>query len=144
MQTLLEYSLMQARRQTGQVQITNDLWIGSKYPIVVQSMTNTATDDVIKSAQQVKKLYLAGSAMVRLTVKDEAGAKAIPEISAMLKAEGLNIPLVGDFHYNGHLLLAKYPKCAETLVKYRINPGNVGYGDKHDYNFYLVFYIALN
>ncbi len=133
---------MRQRRPTKQVQITDQLWIGSEHPIVVQSMTNTATDDISKSAEQVKKLYLAGSSMVRLTVKDEAGAKAIPEIDAKLKAEGLNIPLVGDFHYNGHLLLAKYPKCAETLAKYRINPGNVGYGDKHDYNFDTIIQIA--
>jgi (E)-4-hydroxy-3-methylbut-2-enyl-diphosphate synthase len=133
---------MASRRQTQQVQITDQLWIGSEHPIVVQSMTNTATDDVTKSAEQVKKLYLAGSSMVRLTVKDEAGAKAIPEIAARLKSEGLEIPLVGDFHYNGHLLLAKYPKCAETLAKYRINPGNVGYGDKHDYNFETIIQIA--
>jgi (E)-4-hydroxy-3-methylbut-2-enyl-diphosphate synthase len=133
---------MHVRRQTQQIQVTNNLWIGSEYPIVVQSMTNTATDDVIKSAEQVKKLYLAGSSIVRLTVKDEAGAKAIPEIAARLKSEGLEIPLVGDFHYNGHLLLAKYPKCAETLAKYRINPGNVGYGNKHDYNFETIIQIA--
>ncbi len=133
---------MASRRQTKQVQITDQLWIGSEHPIVVQSMTNTATDDVNKSAEQVRKLYLAGSSMVRLTVKDEAGARAIPEIAAKLKAEGLEVPLVGDFHYNGHLLLAKYPKCAETLAKYRINPGNVGYGDKHDYNFETIIQIA--
>ncbi len=133
---------MGIRRQTQQVQIAKDLWIGSEHPIVVQSMTNTATDDVHKSVEQVKKLYLAGSSMVRLTVKDEAGAQAISQIAAKLKAEGLDIPLVGDFHYNGHLLLAKYPKCAETLAKYRINPGNVGYGDKHDYNFDTIIQIA--
>ena len=130
------------RRKTHQVRITDDLSIGSEQPIVVQSMTNTATQDVNKSVEQVKQLYLAGSSLVRLTVKDETGAKAIPEIDAKLKAEGLNIPLVGDFHYNGHLLLEKYPKCAETLAKYRINPGNVGYGNKHDYNFDTIINIA--
>lgn len=133
---------MGIRRQTQQVQITDQLWLGSEHPIVVQSMTNTPTHDVAKSVAQVKQLYLAGSSMVRLTVKDEAGAQAIPEISAALRSEGLEVPLVGDFHYNGHLLLAKYPKCAETLVKYRINPGNVGYGDKHDYNFDTIIQIA--
>lgn len=130
------------RRQTHQVKITDQIGIGSDHPILVQSMTNTPTQDVAKSADQVKKLWLAGSAVVRLTVKDDAGAEAIPKIDAALKAEGLNIPLVGDFHYNGHLLLDKHPKCAETLAKYRINPGNVGYGDKHDYNFDTIIKIA--
>lgn len=130
------------RRLTKQVQLTDSLWVGSEHPILVQSMTNTATQDIKKSAEQVKALYLAGSKVVRLTVKDEAGAKAIPEIDKALKAEGLNIPLVGDFHYNGHLLLAEFKECAETLVKYRINPGNVGYGEKHDYNFDTIIKIA--
>lgn len=134
--------MQRKRRKTHQVRITDDLSIGSESPIIVQSMTNTATHDVEKSTEQVKQLYLAGSSLVRLTVKDEAGAKAIPEIDAKLKAEGLNIPLVGDFHYNGHLLLEKFPKCAETLAKYRINPGNVGYGNKHDYNFDTIINIA--
>ena len=134
--------MQRQRRKTHQVRISADLSIGSDSPIVVQSMTNTPTQDVQKSAEQVKQLYLAGSSLVRLTVKDEAGAKAIPEIDARLKAEGLNIPLVGDFHYNGHLLLEKYPECAETLAKYRINPGNVGYGNKHDYNFDTIINIA--
>lgn len=130
------------RRKTKQVKLSNDLVIGSDFPIVIQSMTNTPTQDVLASANQVKELYLAGSAAVRLTVKDEAGAEAIPQIQAKLKAEGLDVPLVGDFHYNGHLLLARHPKCAEALVKYRINPGNVGYGDKHDYNFDTIIKIA--
>jgi (E)-4-hydroxy-3-methylbut-2-enyl-diphosphate synthase len=105
-------------------------------------MTNTPTQDILASAEQVKNLFLAGSSAVRLTVKDEPGALAIPEIKAKLLSEGLDVPLVGDFHYNGHLLLAKFPKCAEALVKYRINPGNVGYGDKHDYNFDTIIKIA--
>ena len=130
------------RRPTKQVKITDSLSIGSENPIAIQSMTNTATHDVKKSVEQVKALYLAGSKLVRLTVKDEAGAKAIPEIDKALKAEGFNIPLVGDFHYNGHLLLAEFKECAETLVKYRINPGNVGYGEKHDYNFDTIIKIA--
>jgi len=130
------------RRQTKQVQITDKLSIGSEHPIAIQSMTNTATHDIASSTEQVKALYLAGSKLVRLTVKDEAGAKAIPEIDKALKAQGLNVPLVGDFHYNGHLLLAEFKECAETLVKYRINPGNVGYGEKHDYNFDTIIKIA--
>lgn len=130
------------RRQTKQVQITDKLSIGSEHPIAIQSMTNTATHDIASSTEQVKALYQAGSKLVRLTVKDEAGAKAIPEIDKALKAQGLNVPLVGDFHYNGHLLLAEFKECAETLVKYRINPGNVGYGEKHDYNFDTIIKIA--
>ena len=130
------------RRKTKQVQISDKLWIGSDHSIVVQSMTNTATHDVTKTAAQIKELYLAGSSMVRITVKDEAGAKAVPEIDKVLKAEGLNIPIVGDFHYNGHLLLEQFPETAQTLAKYRINPGNVGYGDKHDYNFETIINIA--
>lgn len=130
------------KRTTSQVQITENLWIGSEHPIVVQSMTNTPSADVYKTSEQIKKLYLAGSAMVRITIKDEESARAVPEIKARLLAEGLDVPIVGDFHYNGHLLLAKYPKCAEALAKYRINPGNVGYGDKHDYNFGTIIQIA--
>ncbi|MEY3370255.1 MAG: hypothetical protein RLZZ361_925 [Cyanobacteriota bacterium] len=130
------------RRKTKQVRLTSNLAIGSDYPIVIQSMTNTPTQDILASAEQVKNLFLAGSSAVRLTVKDEPGALAIPEIKAKLLSEGLDVPLVGDFHYNGHLLLAKFPKCAEALVKYRINPGNVGYGDKHDYNFDTIIKIA--
>jgi (E)-4-hydroxy-3-methylbut-2-enyl-diphosphate synthase len=130
------------RRKTNQVKLTDSLSIGSDNPIVVQSMTNTPTQDIAKSVEQVKQLYLAGSSAVRLTVKDSAGAKAIPEIDTALKAQGLNVPLVGDFHYNGHLLLAEFPQCAATLTKYRINPGNVGYGDKHDYNFETIIKIA--
>lgn len=130
------------RRKTTQVKLNDNLYIGSEHPIVVQSMTNTATADIEASAAQVRDLFLAGSSLVRLTVKDEAGARAIPLIDARLRAEGLNIPLAGDFHYNGHLLLDQFPDCARTLTKYRINPGNVGYGDKHDYNFETIIRIA--
>lgn len=130
------------RRVTNQVRITDSLFIGSDHPIVVQSMTNTPTVDIRATVDQITKLYLAGSSLVRLTIKDEDSAKAVPEIVSALHSEGLNVPLVGDFHYNGHLLLAKYPSCAEALVKYRINPGNVGYGDKHDYNFKTIIQIA--
>lgn len=130
------------RRKTYQVKISEQIYIGSEYPILVQSMTNTPTQDIKATVNQVKDLYSAGSSVVRLTVKDDEGALAIPEIANILKAEGVNAVLVGDFHYNGHLLLAKYPKCAETLAKYRINPGNVGYGEKHDYNFSTIINIA--
>ena len=131
-----------SRRETLQVKITDKLSIGSEHPIAVQSMTNTATHDIKKSVEQVKALYLAGSKAVRLTIKDEAGAQALPKINKALQAQGLDIPLVGDFHYNGHLLLAEFPELAQSLAKYRINPGNVGYGEKHDYNFDTIIKIA--
>lgn len=137
------YCMQVERRKTTNVRIADGVYIGSDYPIMVQSMTNTLTADVETTAKQVKELYLAGSTAVRLTVNDEDAAKAIPLIDAKLKSEGLTIPLVGDFHYNGHLLLTKYPECAKTLAKYRINPGNVGYGDKHDYNFGTMIKVAI-
>jgi (E)-4-hydroxy-3-methylbut-2-enyl-diphosphate synthase len=130
------------RRETYQVLLSDKLAVGSQHPILVQSMTNTPTQNVTATVEQIKELYLAGSAVVRLTVKDEAAAEAVPLIVNELNKQGFQIPLVGDFHYNGHLLLAKYPKCAEALTKYRINPGNVGYGEKHDYNFSTIINIA--
>jgi (E)-4-hydroxy-3-methylbut-2-enyl-diphosphate synthase len=130
------------RRETYQVILSDKLSVGSQHPILVQSMTNTPTQNVTATVEQIKELYIAGSAVVRLTVKDEAAAEAVPLIVSELNKQGFQIPLVGDFHYNGHLLLAKYPKCAEALAKYRINPGNVGYGEKHDYNFSTIINIA--
>jgi (E)-4-hydroxy-3-methylbut-2-enyl-diphosphate synthase len=130
------------RRETYQVILSDKLGVGSQHPILVQSMTNTPTQNVTATVEQIKELYIAGSAVVRLTVKDEAAAEAVPLIVSELNKQGFQIPLVGDFHYNGHLLLAKYPKCAEALAKYRINPGNVGYGEKHDYNFSTIINIA--
>ena len=108
--------------------------IGGENPIVVQSMTNTDTSDVDATVAQTIALTQAGSELVRVTVNDDAAAKAVPEIVARLSDEGAAVPIIGDFHYNGHLLLPKYPACAEALAKYRINPGNVG--TKHrDSNF---------
>ena len=130
------------RRETYQVTLSDKLSLGSQHPILVQSMTNTPTQNISVTVEQIKELYIAGSAVVRLTVKDEAAAEAVPLIVSELNKQGFKIPLVGDFHYNGHLLLAKYPKCAEALAKYRINPGNVGYGEKHDYNFSTIINIA--
>jgi (E)-4-hydroxy-3-methylbut-2-enyl-diphosphate synthase len=130
------------RRETYQVTLSDKLSVGSQHPILVQSMTNTPTQNISVTVEQIKELYIAGSAVVRLTVKDEAAAEAVPLIVSELNKQGFKIPLVGDFHYNGHLLLAKYPKCAEALAKYRINPGNVGYGEKHDYNFSTIINIA--
>ncbi len=109
--------------------------IGGGAPVVVQSMTNTATEDIQGSVKQVLALARSGSELVRLTVNTEEAAKAIPEIREKLHQQGCKVPLVGDFHFNGHKLLAKYPACAEALSKYRINPGNVGRGSKRDPQF---------
>ncbi|MEY2659845.1 MAG: hypothetical protein RLZZ123_1017 [Pseudomonadota bacterium] len=117
--------------------------IGGDAPVRVQSMTNTDTADVIGTAIQVKELALAGSELVRITVNNDEAAKAVPEIRAQLDRMGIDVPLVGDFHYNGHRLLTDHPACAETLSKYRINPGNVGRGDKHDKQFAQMVEVAL-
>ena len=116
--------------------------IGGENPIVVQSMTNTDTSDVKATVAQAKALAEAGSELVRVTVNDEAAARAVPEIVARLSDEVAAVPIVGDFHYNGHLLLTKFPACAEALAKYRINPGNVG--TKHrDSNFQKIVKVAI-
>jgi (E)-4-hydroxy-3-methylbut-2-enyl-diphosphate synthase len=106
--------------------------VGGDAPVRVQAMTNTDTVDAIGTAIQVKELALAGSEMVRITVNTPEAAAAVPHIREQLDRMGIDVPLIGDFHYNGHRLLADFPACAETLSKYRINPGNVGKGDKHD------------
>jgi (E)-4-hydroxy-3-methylbut-2-enyl-diphosphate synthase len=109
--------------------------VGGDAPVRVQSMTNTDTVDAIGTAIQVKELALAGSEMVRITVNTAEAAQAVPHIREQLDRMGVDVPLVGDFHYNGHTLLTQYPACAEALSKYRINPGNVGKGDKRDRQF---------
>ena len=113
------------------------------HEIIVQSMTNTDTADVQKTVEQIYQLWQAGSQLVRVTVDKEAAAAAIPEIIDRLGAAGCNVPVIGDFHYNGHVLLSKYPKCAEKLAKYRINPGNVGFGKKKDAQFAQIIEIAI-
>src|SRR4030081_3025760 len=115
------------RRKTPTVRI-GEVLVGSDAPIVVQSMTNTDTADIPGTIKQVAALARAGSELVRVTVNNDDAAKAIPHIVEGLEKQGLRVPIVGDFHYNGHLLLTKYPGCAEALDKYRINPGNVGTG----------------
>ena len=116
--------------------------IGGENPIVVQSMTNTDTSDVAATVAQAKALAEAGSELVRVTVNDEAAAQAVPEVVARLLDEGTSVPIIGDFHYNGHLLLTKFPGCAKALAKYRINPGNVG--TKHrDSNFQKIVKVAI-
>jgi (E)-4-hydroxy-3-methylbut-2-enyl-diphosphate synthase len=117
--------------------------VGGDAPIVVQSMTNTDTADVAATAAQVAALARAGSELVRITVDREDAARAVPYIREHLDREGVDVPLVGDFHYIGHKLLTKYPACAEALAKYRINPGNVGFGDRRDQQFATMIEVAL-
>ncbi|WP_405041625.1 flavodoxin-dependent (E)-4-hydroxy-3-methylbut-2-enyl-diphosphate synthase [Polaromonas sp.] len=109
--------------------------VGGDAPVRIQSMTNTDTVDAIGTAIQVKELALAGSEMVRITVNTPEAAEAVPHVRDQLDRMGIDVPLIGDFHYNGHRLLTDYPACAQALSKYRINPGNVGKGDKHDRQF---------
>jgi len=135
-------SLRTARRQSVSVQI-GSVTVGGNAPIVVQSMTNTDTADVKATAAQVAALARAGSELVRITVDREESAQAVPYIREMLDEQGLDVPLVGDFHYIGHKLLTKYPACAEALAKYRINPGNVGFKEKRDAQFSTMIDVAL-
>ena len=129
------------RRQTVTATI-GGVPVGSGHPIVVQSMTNTDTADVAATVRQVTDLASAGSELVRVTVNNEESAAAVPAIVDRLQDMGVAVPIIGDFHYNGHLLLAKYPDCARALAKYRINPGNVG-GKRRDENFRAIIDIAL-
>jgi (E)-4-hydroxy-3-methylbut-2-enyl-diphosphate synthase len=130
---------LQARVVWGSRVVT----VGGDAPVRVQSMTNTDTVDVIETAIQVKELAQAGSEMVRITVNTPEAAQAVPAIREQLDRMGIDVPLVGDFHYNGHKLLTEFPGCAETLSKYRINPGNVGKGDKRDRQFAQMIEVAL-
>jgi (E)-4-hydroxy-3-methylbut-2-enyl-diphosphate synthase len=116
------------RHPTTAVQV-GPVQIGGGAPLVVQSMTNTDTADIAASVRQIAELARAGSELVRLTVNNEEAARAVPAIREALDALGLDVPLIGDFHFNGHRLLADYPECAQALAKYRINPGNVGRGE---------------
>ena len=117
--------------------------VGSDAPVVVQSMTNTDTADVASTVQQVAALARAGSELVRVTVNNDEAAAAVPHIVEQLEKQGARVPIIGDFHYNGHLLLTKYPGCAEGLAKYRINPGNVSVGRKNDDNFRTMIEVAV-
>jgi (E)-4-hydroxy-3-methylbut-2-enyl-diphosphate synthase len=130
------------RRRTASV-LVGGIPIGSAYPIVVQSMTNTDTADASATALQIEELARAGSRLVRITVNNEEAARAVPEIAGRLADMGVSVPLIGDFHYNGHLLLSRYPATARALAKYRINPGNVG-GKRRDENFRTIIQIALD
>jgi (E)-4-hydroxy-3-methylbut-2-enyl-diphosphate synthase len=132
----------QPRRVSVPVKIGN-VWVGGAHPIVVQSMTNTDTADVPSTVNQVMALAQAGSELVRVTVNTEASAQAVPKIVDTLDKFGVRVPIIGDFHYNGHILLKKYPDCARALAKYRINPGNVNIGKKHDDNFRTMIEAAI-
>src|SRR6266567_1523101 len=117
--------------------------VGSDAPVVVQSMTNTDTADVASTVEQVASLARAGSELVRVTVNNEDAAAAVPHIVEQLDKRGIHVPGIGDFHYNGHILLKKFPACARALAKYRINPGNVNIGKKHDDNFRTMIEAAI-
>src|SRR3954462_13808334 len=131
-----------ARRRSVTVDV-GGVRVGGSNPIVVQSMTNTDTADVPSTVNQIMALARAGSELVRVTVNTEAAAAAVPKIVDTLNLFGVRVPVIGDFHYNGHLLLKKYPACARALAKYRINPGNVNIGKKHDDNYRTMIECAI-
>ena len=134
-----------ARRASRRVLVQHGerkIWVGGDAPVVVQSMTNTDTADAVATAIQIKELARAGSELVRLTVDRPESAAAVPYIRDQLDKMGIDVPLVGDFHYNGHTLLTEYPDCAAALSKYRINPGNVGKGAKRDSQFAQMIEVA--
>lgn len=130
------------RRKTVACTIGN-VRVGSDAPVVVQSMTNTDTADVASTVEQVASLARAGSELVRVTVNNEDAAAAVPHIVDQLDKRGIRVPIIGDFHYNGHILLKKFPACAKALAKYRINPGNVSVGRKDDSNFRTMIEVAV-
>lgn len=139
---MTENALAASRRKTPTVCI-NSVKVGSDHPIVVQSMTNTDTADAKATAQQVAQLARAGSELVRITVNTLEAAAAVPEIQRRLDMMSCDVPLIGDFHYNGHQLLKEVPECAAILAKYRINPGNVGFGRKKDDQFATIIELAM-
>lgn len=130
------------RRQSVAVKVGNII-VGGNAPIVVQSMTNTDTTDEVATTEQIAELAASGSEMVRITVNTAEAAEAVPGIKARLKHMGINVPVVGDFHFNGHKLLTQHPECAAALDKYRINPGNVGRGKRRDDQFATMIEIAI-
>ena len=134
--------MTRARRKSVAVDV-GGIRVGGDAPIVVQSMTNTNTEDIETTAQQVAALAVAGSELVRLTINTPAAARAVPEIARRVADLSAEVPIIGDFHYNGHLLLTEYPECARVLAKYRINPGNVGAGKNHDDHFRQIIEVAI-
>jgi (E)-4-hydroxy-3-methylbut-2-enyl-diphosphate synthase len=138
----MSYSAIQSRRKSVGVRVEH-VMVGGGAPVTVQSMTNTDTADIDGTARQCAELARAGSELVRITVDREESAAAVPAIRKQLDRMNVNVPLVGDFHYNGHTLLTAYPDCAEALAKYRINPGNVGFKEKKDRNFATMIEVAI-
>jgi (E)-4-hydroxy-3-methylbut-2-enyl-diphosphate synthase len=138
----MTFSAVGNRRQSIGVRVGNTM-IGGARPVLVQSMTNTDTADASSTARQVADLARAGSEIVRITVDRDEAAAAVPQIRELLDKMSIDVPLVGDFHYNGHLLLANHPACAKALSKYRINPGNVGFKEKKDRNYAKMIEIAV-
>src|ERR1700674_222215 len=130
------------RRKTVTCSI-NGVGVGSEAPVVVQSMTNTDTADIASTVQQCAALARAGSELVRVTVNNNEAAAAVPHIVELLDKQGGRVPIIGDFHYNGHVLLTKYPECARDLAKYRINPGNASIGKTGDSNFRTMIEVAV-
>jgi (E)-4-hydroxy-3-methylbut-2-enyl-diphosphate synthase len=135
--------MAEIRRRKSVTCMIGKVRVGSDAPVVVQSMTNTDTADVLGTVKQVEALARAGSELVRVTVNNDDAAKAVPQIVDLLERRGIDVPVIGDFHYNGHLLLKKYPECARALAKYRINPGNVSVGRKDDDNFRIMIEVAV-
>lgn len=129
------------RRKSVAVNV-GGVWVGGNHPVVVQSMTNTDTSDAKGTANQIIELAYAGSELVRITVNNHAAARAVPEVIERITEAGYPVPIIGDFHYNGHILLREFPETARLLAKYRINPGNVGVGEKHDVNFKTMIEVA--
>jgi (E)-4-hydroxy-3-methylbut-2-enyl-diphosphate synthase len=138
----MNFMAAQSRRRSVPVSI-GSVKVGGANPVVVQSMTNTDTADVVSTVNQVMALANAGSELVRVTVNTDEAARAVPKIVQTLDKFGVRVPVIGDFHYNGHLLLKKYPDMARALAKYRINPGNVNIGKKHDDNFRVMIEAAI-
>jgi len=135
--------MIRERRRSIRVNV-GGVAIGGGAPIVVQSMTNTSTEDVSSTTRQAAELAAAGAELIRITVNSEKAAEAVPQIAKELGNLGIRVPLIGDFHYNGHLLLEKFPDCARALAKYRINPGNVGIGKRRDENFRRIIELAIS
>ena len=135
--------MAEIKRRKSYTVVIGGVRVGSEAPVVVQSMTNTDTADVPGTVRQVADLARAGSELVRVTVNNDAAAAAVPTIVERLEKQGVRVPIIGDFHYNGHILLKKYPACARALAKYRINPGNVSIGKKDDDNFRIMVEVAV-
>src|SRR5580765_8752783 len=135
--------MAQIQRRQCVTAVVGGVRVGSGAPIVVQSMTNTDTADIASTVKQVADLARAGSELVRVTVNNDEAAAAVPKIVEELDKLGVRVPLIGDFHYNGHVLLTKYPECARDLAKYRINPGNASIGKGGDSNFRTMLEVAV-